>query len=198
MSAWVGNVAYLVLLFSTLGYFFPTFEGGATVSAVVGASILLWVVHAMVLRGIETAALANTIVTIAKIVPILTFVAIAAVGFRAGVFTADFWGQNTQIDGAPLGSTLDQVKNMMLVTVWVFIGIEGASVYSKRAGKRKDVGLATVIGFAGVLVLLLSGQPAVLRPDGPGGHRRARATRRWPVSSRTRWAAGVPGSSPSA
>ena len=155
VSAWVGNVAYLVLLFSTLGYFFPAFEGGATVAAVVGASIVLWVVHAMVLRGIQGAALVNTIVTIAKVVPILTFIAIAAVGFNAGIFTADFWGQNTLIDGAPLGSTLDQVKNMMLVTVWVFIGIEGASVYSQRAGRRKDVGRATVLGFAGVLVLLL-------------------------------------------
>ena len=38
MSAWVGNVAYLVLLFSTLGYFFPQFEGGTTVPAIIGAS----------------------------------------------------------------------------------------------------------------------------------------------------------------
>ena len=44
---------------------------------------------------------------------------------------------------------MTQVKNMMLVTVWVFIGIEGASVYSQRAAKRKDVGRATVLGFAG-------------------------------------------------
>jgi len=155
VSAWVGNVAYLVLLFSTLGYFFPAFEGGATVPAIIGASIVLWIVHAMTLRGVHTAALVNTLVTIAKVVPILTFIAIAAVGFKAGLFTADFWGQNTQIDGVPLGSTLDQVKNMMLVTVWVFIGIEGASVYSQRAGRRKDVGRATVLGFAGVLALLL-------------------------------------------
>ena len=50
---------------------------------------------------------------------------------------------------------MTQVKNMMLVTVWVFIGIEGAAVYSQRAAKRKDVGRATVLGFAGVLALLL-------------------------------------------
>ena len=55
----------------------------------------------------------------------------------------------------PLGDTMSQVKNMMLVTVWVFIGIEGASVYSQRAARRKDVGRATVLGFAGVLALLL-------------------------------------------
>ena len=155
VSAWVGNVAYLVLLFSTLGYFFPAFEGGATVPAIIGASILLWTVHAMTLRGIQTAALANVLVTIAKVVPILTFIAIAAVGFKAGLFTADFWGRTTQIEGAPLGDTMSQIKNMMLVTVWVFIGIEGAAVYSKHAAKRKDVGRATVFGFVGVLTLLL-------------------------------------------
>jgi arginine:ornithine antiporter/lysine permease len=44
---------------------------------------------------------------------------------------------------------------MMLVTVWVFIGIEGAAIYSRRAAKREDVGRATVLGFAGVLALLL-------------------------------------------
>ena len=50
---------------------------------------------------------------------------------------------------------MTQVKNMMLVTVWVFIGIEGAAVYSQRAARRKDVGRATVLGFVGVLALLL-------------------------------------------
>src|SRR5215208_1549250 len=134
VSAWVGNVAYLVLLFSTLGYFFPAFEGGATVPAIIGASILLWIVHAVTLRGIQTAA---------------------AVGFKAGLFTADFWGKTTQIDGAPLGDTMTQIKNMMLVTVWVFIGIEGAAIYSQRAVRRSDVGRATVLGFGAVLALLL-------------------------------------------
>lgn len=155
MSAWVGNVAYLVLLFSTLGYFFPGFEGGATVPAIIGASILLWIVHAMTLRGVKTAALVNIVVTVAKIVPILVFIAIAAVGFKAGLFTADFWGKAVQVDGESIGGSMTQIKNMMLVTVWVFIGIEGAAVYSQRAAKRSDVGRATVLGFAGVLALLL-------------------------------------------
>ncbi|MCP9271002.1 arginine-ornithine antiporter [Mycolicibacterium arenosum] len=155
VSAWVGNVAYLVLLFSTLGYFVGPFEGGVTLPAIISASVLLWIVHAMTLRGIRTAAAVNVVVTIAKVIPIIVFVAIAAVGFKAGLFTADFWGNTVQIDGEPLGSTMTQVKNMMLVTVWVFIGIEGASVYSRRAAKRADVGRATVLGFAGVLALLL-------------------------------------------
>jgi arginine:ornithine antiporter/lysine permease len=43
----------------------------------------------------------------------------------------------------------------MLVTVFVFIGVEGASVYSRYAKKRSDVGFATVTGFIGVLCLMI-------------------------------------------
>jgi arginine:ornithine antiporter/lysine permease len=43
----------------------------------------------------------------------------------------------------------------MLVTVFVFLGIEGASVYSRYARQRSDVGLATIVGFAGVLSLMV-------------------------------------------
>lgn len=65
---------------------------------------------------------------------------------------SDFWGTATP----DLGSVTKQVKSMMLVTVWVFIGIEGASVYSWRVPKkRSDVGKATVFGFFGVLSLLV-------------------------------------------
>lgn len=41
----------------------------------------------------------------------------------------------------------------MLVTVWVFTGIEGAVVFSSRAKSKKDVGTATVIGLISVLVI---------------------------------------------
>ena len=53
---------------------------------------MLWLVHALTLRGVRSAAFVNTVVTIAKVVPILTFIAIAAVGFKAGIFTTDVWG----------------------------------------------------------------------------------------------------------
>ncbi|MDR8014740.1 arginine-ornithine antiporter [Ectopseudomonas guguanensis] len=151
ISAWIGNVSYMVLLFSTLGYFFPVFGEGNTLPAVIGASLLLWLLHFLVLRGIREAAFINTVTTIAKMLPLALFIVIAAIAFKMDVFTADFWGS-----GNPeLGSVMDQVRNMMLVTVWVFIGIEGASIFSARAEKRSDVGKATVIGFVGVLLLLV-------------------------------------------
>ncbi len=50
-------------------------------------------------------------------------------------------------------STMSQVKSTMLVTVWVFIGIEGAVIFSSRAKNKKDVGSATVIGLISVLII---------------------------------------------
>ncbi|MCY0108543.1 arginine-ornithine antiporter [Pseudomonas monsensis] len=151
ISAWLGNVGYFVLLFSTLGYFFPVFGEGNTVAAVIGASVLLWAVHFLVLRGIKEAAFINLVTTVAKVVPLLLFVLIAVFAFKLDIFTADIWG----LKNPDLGSVMNQVRNMMLVTVWVFIGIEGASIFSARAEKRSDVGKATVIGFITVLLFLV-------------------------------------------
>ncbi len=151
ISAWLGNVGYFVLLFSTLGYFFPAFGEGNTPLAIGCASVLLWCVHALVLRGIKEAALINLVTTVAKLVPILLFIVIVGLAFDRDVFTRDIWGRSNP----QFGSVLEQVRNMMLVTVFVFIGIEGASVYSSRAERRRDVGTATVIGFLGVLALLM-------------------------------------------
>ncbi|MBD9416985.1 arginine-ornithine antiporter [Pseudomonas sp. PDM16] len=151
ISAWLGSVGYFVLLFSTLGYFFPVFGQGNTPIAIGCASLLLWSVHFLVMRGIKEAAFINQLTTVAKVVPLVMFIVIAAVAFEADIFTRDIWGH-----GNPkFGSVMEQVRNMMLVTVFVFIGIEGASVYSARAERRADVGRATVLGFLGVLALLV-------------------------------------------
>jgi len=151
ISAWLGNVGYFVLLFSTLGYFFPVFGEGNTPAAVIGASILLWAVHFLVLRGIKEAAFINLVTTIAKVVPLALFALICLFAFKLDVIAADIWA----VGSPDLGSVMNQVRNMMLVTVWVFIGIEGASIFSSRAEKRADVGKATVIGFITVLLFLV-------------------------------------------
>src|SRR5262245_32543859 len=145
----IGNVSYFVLIKSTLGAFFPIFGDGNTVPAVVISSVILWVVHFLILRGVKEAAVINTIVTIAKIIPIFIFLIIVGVNFKYSIFRANFWG------GTDLGSIFTQVRGTMLVSVFVFLGVEGASVYSRYAKNRKDVGIATVLGFVGVLCLMV-------------------------------------------
>jgi arginine:ornithine antiporter / lysine permease len=147
----VGNTTYFILIKSTLGLFFPVFGDGNTVIAVLCSSVILWTVHFMILRGIKEAAGINTIVTIAKVVPIIVFVVFVALAFDSELFTASFWGGGAY----SAGDIFEQVRSTMLVTVFVFIGVEGASVYSRYAKKRSDVGFATVTGFIGVLCLMI-------------------------------------------
>jgi arginine:ornithine antiporter/lysine permease len=151
ICAWLGNVSYYVLLFGTLGHFFPVFGEGNTGAAVVCASLLMWTAHFLVLRGIREATFLNQITTLAKIVPLALFILICPFAFRLDIFTMDIWGRRNP----SLGGVTHQLRNMMLVTVWVFVGIEGASIFSARAADRKDIGKATVIGFFTVLLVLV-------------------------------------------
>ncbi|HSQ06273.1 MAG TPA: basic amino acid/polyamine antiporter, partial [Chromatiaceae bacterium] len=147
----LGNVTYFVLIGSTVGKLLPAFGEGNTLTSVAVSSVILWAVHFMILRGIKEAAFINTVVTVAKIVPIVLFLLIAAFAFKYDLFSASFWGGGSY----DASEVFDQVRGTMLVTVFVFIGIEGASVYSRYAKKREDVGWATVMGFIGVLGLLV-------------------------------------------
>jgi arginine:ornithine antiporter/lysine permease len=150
-SACLGNVSFLLLSQSTLGGFFPAFGEGNTPLAAAVASMILWAFHAMLLRGVRSATAINTVVTIAKIVPIVVFVVLAAACLHGTTFAANFWGT----DVVSISSVFAQVRGLMLITVFVFIGIEGASVYSRYARRRADVGRATVLGFLGVLGLFV-------------------------------------------
>lgn len=156
----IGNVSYWVLIKSTLGAFFPVFGDGNTVVAIVVASVGIWLFHFMILRGIKQAAFINSVVTVAKVIPILVFIVILVFAFRMDLFRGNLYG------GGLEGGIFEQVRATMLVTVFVFLGIEGASVYSRFAKERADVGKATILGFVGVtgLMVLVSMLPyAVLQ-----------------------------------
>ncbi|UYP71760.1 basic amino acid/polyamine antiporter [Pantoea dispersa] len=155
LCAVIANVSYLVIVFSALSFFTDTpdrivFGDGNTWQAMLGASVLLWLVHWLVLRGVQTAASINLLATLGKLVPLLLFVVLALLAFNYDRFRFDF-------DGAALGQPLwQQVKQTMLITLWVFIGVEGAVVVSARARHKKDVGRATLLAvLAALLVYLL-------------------------------------------
>ncbi|CAN7409773.1 basic amino acid/polyamine antiporter [Phenylobacterium sp. LjRoot219] len=152
---WIGacfaDTACLILIKATLGQFFPIFGDGTTPVAILGASLLVWAVHVLVLRGVKNAATLNAIATYAKIIPIGLFVIVIVAAFQADIFVGNLWGG----EAPSVGAVASQVRATMLVTVFVFVGIEGASVYSRYAMRRKDVGVATVLGFLTVLCLLV-------------------------------------------
>ncbi|MDO5032836.1 amino acid permease [Corynebacterium sp.] len=151
MGSVIAQVGYATLFFNTIGHYIPLFSEENRWASAIAVSVLSWAIFAVLARGIKQAAIMNMVTSVAKIVPILAFIVLVAfLGFSWDKFTFDFWGRDS---GA---SVFEQVQGIMLFTVWVFIGVEGASVYSKQARTRRDVGRATVIGFFSVLALLVS------------------------------------------
>jgi arginine:ornithine antiporter/lysine permease len=149
-SSCVGNVTYWVLIMSTVGAIWPALGEGDTVLAVALSTVGIWVFFYLIQRGVKDAAALNKIVTVAKVVPIIVFVLIALFLLDPQVFADNLSGPSSY------GSLFEQVKGTMLVTVFVFLGVEGASVYSRHAKRRQDVGRATILGFLGVFATFAS------------------------------------------
>ena len=156
LSAAFGNVAFAVLFMQTLGYFFPMFKSGNNWPSIIGASLLIWALNFVVLSGVKRAAILNVISSVLNIGTITVALCAMVVAIKGGMFSFDFWGQQEH-----LGSLLGQVKSTMLVTLWVFIGIEGAVVVSDRANKASQVGVSTFLGLivCTILYFLLSALP---------------------------------------
>ncbi len=173
LSAWLGNVGFATMVAQVLGSqyclgkVFPGFfsvpsTGNPAVGGVIVISLVLWALTYLVIRGVESAAFFNAVVMVVKVATILIFIVFTIFSFNAGVFSADFWGtaaRNATIiasgNKSGLGSVANQVTQCILVMMWVFIGIEGASVMSKRAQKKSEIGSATILGLVVLLVLYI-------------------------------------------
>ena len=162
LSAWLGNVAFATILMSTIGYFYPAFLPGNTIPCIIIAFIVMWALTYLVIRGVESAAFLNAIVMVCKVAAIAVTLIFGIFLFNAGIFTADFWGNvydnavaagQYGPDAAPLGGVGTQIFNCMIIMMWCFVGIEGASVVSSRAARKTDVGKATLIGFICLMLI---------------------------------------------
>ena len=164
LSAWLGNVAFATMMMQTLGYFWPMFLAGNNLPCILVASVVMWALTFLVINGVESASFINAIVMVVKVVSLIVFILFCIVLFKGGVFTADFWGtlhdnavQAGQLGSkaVELGSIGHQIMGTLLITMWSFIGIEGASVVSHRAKRPSDAGKATIIGIIVLLVVYI-------------------------------------------
>ncbi|HUM09058.1 MAG TPA: basic amino acid/polyamine antiporter [Acidocella sp.] len=156
LSSAFGNVAFAVLIMQILSYFFPVFGNGQNWPSIIGGSILIWIMFGIVMSGVKRTAALNVLASILNVTTITAAVVVMAFFATGGNFSFDVWGK-----AQGLGNVFGQVKSTMLVTLWVFIGIEGAVVISDRARKMSQVGPATFIGLGvcTVLYTLLSVVP---------------------------------------
>ena len=148
MSAILAQLSFITLLFGTLGNYSSLFGNGSNLFSCVIASIVIWALSFLVMRGVNQAVVLNTVVVIAKAVPIVVVVVAIILG---GAFSWDIFTQN--FGGTGELSLMEQVKATVYTTVWIFIGIEGAVVISGRGRTTKIAGQATIISFASLFGL---------------------------------------------
>lgn len=150
------NAAYAVLVMSTLNYFFPgVFTGGNNWPSVIGASIITWLITALVLQGVKVSSGIQKIATAFMLAVVFVFLATVLFHFNLHTFTTNATATIAvpSLQDKPLGSIMHQVMNTMMVTLWLFGGIEGAVVMSGKAKDVRQVSKATIIGFVVCLVM---------------------------------------------
>ncbi|GEK27834.1 histidine-histamine antiporter [Furfurilactobacillus siliginis] len=150
------NAAYAVLTMSTLDYFFPgMFTGGNNWPSVIGATVLTWALTALVLRGVEVSSTVQKVATAIMLAVVVVFLATVASHFNMHTFTTN--ANATQAIASrgdkPMGSLMHQLMSTMMVTLWLFGGVEGAVVMSGKARDAKQVPKATITGFIICIVM---------------------------------------------
>lgn len=152
LCACFANVAYAVMLNDTVGAFFPGLLSHG-IPTIVFCSVLIWGMYFLICSGIRTSSIIATGAAVMKISVILLIIILLALNVKYETLTSDIWCL-----GKGIGGITTQVKSTMMVTLWCFIGIEGAVVMSGRARKQSEVGKAGMLGFlaAWILYVLVS------------------------------------------
>ena len=140
------------MLNDTVGAWFPTLLSHGT-PTIIFCSALIWGMYFLICSGMRTSSIIATAAAVMKLSVIALIIILLALNIKYETLTADIWCLGTGI-----GGVTTQVKSTMLVTLWCFIGIEGAVVMSGRARRQKDVGKAGILGFlaAWILYVLVS------------------------------------------
>lgn len=152
LCACFANIAYAVMLNDTFGAFFPSLHAHG-LPTVIFCSALIWLMFLLISSGIRTSSLIATVAATLKLSVIALIIILLICNIKYSTLTADIWCL-----GEGIGGITHQVKSTMLVTLWCFIGIEGAVVMSGRARRQSEVGKAGIIGFlaAWILYVLVS------------------------------------------
>jgi len=173
LSAWLGNVAFATILMQAIGRlgghslystFFDANDAPFWITILI-TSVIMWLLMLLVTRGIESASFINAVVMVAKLIPLAVFMIIAFVMFKVGVFTSTFWAVlATNAEGAITGVTKQgfvwkdvwgQIQGCFMVLIWVYVGVEGATVFTSRARDKSEAAKATVFAFIGLTVIYI-------------------------------------------
>lgn len=167
VANFVGTVAVMTTFAGYLTTFFPIMNSQyqlfkvGSLSITVGhllnflvCSVLLWGVHALILKGFQQAGRVNFIATAAKVLGFFLFIIAALFAFQAS-HLVPFVADKVQSDGQSTG-LFGQLNKAAVTTLWAFVGVESAVAFSKRAKNGRDIKRATIAGLIIALILYIA------------------------------------------
>ncbi|MBU8880140.1 amino acid permease [Bacillus sp. FJAT-29790] len=188
---WIGNMAGNIAIITTFaGYlstFFPiltnqtelftigsfTLRIGNALTFLV-CTILLWSTHLIILKGLENAGKLNLVATAAKVLGFFLFILVGLFAFQKANIVP-FTAPRLDGNGETIG-LLGQISKAAVTTLWAFIGVESAVVFSSRAKKQSYVKRATILGLfialaiyiaINTLVMGMLSQDAIIHSEKP-------------------------------
>jgi arginine:ornithine antiporter / lysine permease len=165
VANWTGNVAIITTFASYLSTFFPSMSSGnelfsvGSTTVTVGnmltfivCTILLWGMHTIILRGIQGAGRLNFMATAAKVMGFLFFIVISLFMFEKSNIMP--FADPVLVEGKSIG-LLGQINGAAVATLWAFVGVESAVVFSSRAKKPVHIKIATILGLTIALFIYM-------------------------------------------
>lgn len=157
VANWTGNVAIITTFASYLSTFFPSMSSKKELFSIGGApialgnlltflvcTVLLWGMHTIILRGVQGAGKLNFAATAAKVIGFLFFIIVSLFMFERSNMIP--FAGSVVVDDKSLG-LLGQVNAAAVATLWAFVGVESAVIFSSRAKKGLHVKVATILGL---------------------------------------------------
>jgi APA family basic amino acid/polyamine antiporter len=135
-----------------LSFFMPAISSNPLISAII-AITLIWLITAINVTGIKAACTFQLVTSLLKLLPLF----IVSIG---ALFLGD--PANTVIDStltinAPQQSTISLISEMVMITMWAYIGIEAVTLPSDNIiCPEKNIPRALIIGTLTATVLYIS------------------------------------------
>lgn len=161
-AAWIGNAAIAVTLVGYLTVFIPALKSPVlSVATAIGA---IWLCTFINLRGIGAFGLAQNILTVLKLLPLLLIGVLGWFSFNPEYLTIP---APEKMPGG--GGYAQAIATTAALTMWSFIGLESATVPAEHVrDPKRTIPRATVFGTlvaAGVYILSITAVQGVLPPE---------------------------------
>ncbi|CAD5110356.1 Arginine/agmatine antiporter [Pseudomonas carbonaria] len=160
-AAWIGNAAIAVTLVGYLTVFIPALRDPVlSVSTAIGS---IWLCTFINLRGIGAFGLAQNILTVLKLLPLLLIGVLGWFSFHPEYLAIP------EPQDIPGGGYAQAIATTAALTLWSFIGLESATVPAEHVrDPKRTIPRATVFGTlvaAGVYILSITAVQGVLAPE---------------------------------